>query len=54
MPPSLILYRVSHIRGRFVGHGGADGEEWNVRGVKEVGVLERPFLVRGEIAVARG
>jgi len=34
-----------------VGHGGADGEEWNVRGVEEVGILERPFLVRGEIAV---
>jgi hypothetical protein len=37
-----------------VGHGGADGEEGNVRGVEEVGVLERPFLVRGEIAVDRG
>jgi hypothetical protein len=34
-----------------VGHSGADGEERNVRGVEEVGVLKRPFLVHGEIAV---
>lgn len=37
-----------------MGHGGADGEEGNVRGVEEVGVLKRPFLVRGEIAADRG